>query len=444
MMINGLKKGLSSFRSYSTQHQSINDCWSNLKKANYGKSIDEKSIVLQDGELEIKYTKDVNKVVKEVLHRHIDNAKQELTYPQSQIDEKAFNYFIKQDIYKNIKHTTHLFSHLEHGPFKQNFRSFAILNYNEHKLEKKLSIGPDITVSTSVGDKVVSGLSMHRGKIQVNAFKDVDDVLLCRVQNSKYAGISTPYLRLGDKALLTDTELMMQYDLYCIERDLYNQIILRTSKLNNDVEVVSHFTGMLKKDSDGNVIFERLKGGIERPKTVFNPNKGKFVSMESHEGNTASLEYIAYKTQSFAKEYELIFIPKTHKHIKQIVNVCKALLDIKNTSTQDSEVLDLILRKYGLSNDEVAVELVREINKHDTLNGIFHVNIKEFREKNLKIAKFVLGANFLDNKNLSYKLEVSKEKDLYNEPIITAYDQPYEKPIDYKVIGSSDDSDGFV
>jgi hypothetical protein len=71
----------------------------------------------------------------------------------------------------------------------------------------------------------------------------------------------------------------MQYDLYYIDKDLYNQIILRVSKLNNNVEVASHYTGMLKTDGRGNVIFEYTKDGAERPKTYYNPNRGKFVSM---------------------------------------------------------------------------------------------------------------------------------------------------------------------
>jgi len=430
-IINHIEKGFSSSKS----------AWNHLKNISYTPHKEEKSIVLQDGELEIKYTKNANKVVKEVLHRHIDSVKQELTYPHSQIDEEAFNYFIKQDVSKNAKHTTHLLLNPKYAFIKQNSYPFSTLNYKEHKLEKKLSIDSEITVSTSAGDKVVSGLSMHKGKVQVNAFKDTEDLLLARVQNSEHDGISTPYLRLGDKALLTDKELVMQYDLYCIEKDLYDQIILRASKLNNDVEVVSHYTGLLKTNESGSVIFERSKEGVERPKTEYNPNKGRFVSMESHEGNTASLEHIAYKTQSFAKKYELVFIPKTHNYINQITKVCEALLSIKSTSTQDSEVLDLVLKKHGLSDNEVAVELIREINKHDTSNGIFHVNITEFQEKNSEIKQFILEANFLD-KDSSYKLQVSKETDIYNEPIINVYDKPYEESIDYKVMGSSDESDG--
>jgi len=56
----------------------------------------------------------------------------------------------------------------------------------------------------------------------------------------------------------------MQYDLYYIDKDLYSQIILRVSKLNNNVEVASHYTGMLKTDRKGNIIFEYTKDGVER------------------------------------------------------------------------------------------------------------------------------------------------------------------------------------
>jgi hypothetical protein len=420
---------------------SSKSAWKHLKNTSYTPHKDKESIFLQDGELEIKYTKKAaNKIVKEVLHRHIDPVIEELTYPHSQIDEQAFDYFIKKDMRNDANHISYLLSNKSNSFIKQNSRSFATLSYKDHKLEKKLSIKPELSVFTSAGDKVVTGFSLHKGTVQVNAFKDTDDMLLARVQASKHDGVSTAFLRLGDKALLTATELKMQYDLYCIEEGLYDQIILCASKLNNDVEVVSHYTGMLKTDRNGDVIFERSKDGIERPKTYYNPNKGKFVSMESHEGNTASLTHIAYKTQGHLNKYELVFIPKNHKSISQITKVCEALLSIKNTSTQDPEVLDLVLKKHGLSNNEVAVELVREINKHDTSNGIFHVNIRDFQKGNSAINQFILGADFLD-KNLSYKLQILKETDLYDEPNIVAIDDLYEDPIDYKVMGSSNDPD---
>ena len=412
--------------------------WSHLKNTSYTPQQDKETIFLQDGELEVKYTKKAaNKIVKEVLHRQLDHVVEELTYPHSAIDEQAFDHFIKQDMRNNANHISFLMKN--HSFSKPNSRSFATLSYKQHKLTKELSIDPELSVSTSVGDKVVSRLSFHKGALQVNDFKDIDDMLLARVQSSKHDGISTAFLRLGDKALLTDAELKMQYDLYYIDKDLYNQIILRVSKLNNNVEVASHYTGMLKTDRKGNIIFEYTKDGVERPKTYYNPNKGKFAAMESHEGNTASLTHIAYKTQGHLNQYELVFIPKNHKSIKQIAKVCEVLLSIKNTSTQDPEVLDLILRKHGLSDSEVAVELVREISKHDTSNGIFHIDIRAFQEENPVINHFILEADFLD-KNLSYKLQVLEERDIYDEPSIVAVDQIYEDQIDYKIMGSSNDS----
>jgi hypothetical protein len=111
----------------------------------------------------------------------------------------------------------------------------------------------------------------------------------------------------------------MQYDLYCIEQDVYKQIILNVSKLKDKVETATHFTGIVKTNDQVDVLFERSKEEKVRPKTVYRPDKGKFVSMESHEGNTVSLEYIAYKTQKSKPHeggYELIFIPKDHKSIK--------------------------------------------------------------------------------------------------------------------------------
>jgi len=172
---------------------------------------------------------------------------------------------------------------------------------------------------------------------------------------------------------------------------------------------------------------------------VYRPDKGKFVSMESHEGNTASLEYIVYKTQKskpHKEGYELIFIPKDHKSIKQIVNICEALLTIKNTSTEDPIVLDLILKKYGLSNKEVVVELINEIDKNDISNGIFRVDTKEFISKNPKLTEFILIESFKEkflDKNASYKLQVLEKKDLYNEPIIKIFDEPYEDPYKFEV-----------
>jgi hypothetical protein len=66
------------------------------------------------------------------------------------------------------------------------------------------------------------------------------------------------------------------------------------------------------------------------------------------------------------------------------------LLTIKNTSTEDPDVLDLVLKKYGLSNKEVVVELINEIDKKDTSNGIFRVDAKEFISKNPKLTEFIL------------------------------------------------------
>jgi len=39
---------------------------------------------------------------------------------------------------------------------------------------------------------------------------------------------------------------------------------------------------------------------------------------------------------------------------------------------------------------------------------------------------------FLD-KNASYKLQVLEKKDLYNEPIIKIFDEPYEDPYKFEV-----------
>ena len=71
--------------------------WNNLKNTRYKSNSDHKCFVITDGDLDIKYTQNVNIITKEYLNRHIDNVKQELTYPLCQNDEKAFNFFIDQD-----------------------------------------------------------------------------------------------------------------------------------------------------------------------------------------------------------------------------------------------------------------------------------------------------------------------------------------------------------
>jgi hypothetical protein len=236
----------------------------------------------------------------------------------------------------------------------------------------------------------------------------------------------------------------------------YQNIILNASRidksvLNEHIKATSHFTGMLKTDSEGNAIFEFLEDGNQIPKTEYNPKKGRFVSMESDNGNTASLEYIAYKTQKSPEqknpEFELIFIPKNHTSIKKIINICDAILNIKKTSTQDPEILDLVLKKHGLSDKEIVVELFNEINKYDESNGIFRINIENFIELNPKLNEFILNAleeGFIDKKH-SYKLEVSEKKDVYNEPIINIYDQQYEESWEFetKTLGNKDDNPDF-
>ncbi len=73
---------------FSTSH------WDKLKNTKYiSKHIDGRSITLQADELEIKYTKHQNKILKEVLNRHIDSEEQELTSPQSSTDDEAFRHF---------------------------------------------------------------------------------------------------------------------------------------------------------------------------------------------------------------------------------------------------------------------------------------------------------------------------------------------------------------
>ena len=83
--------------------------WSRLKNNIYTPNQDKECIFLQDGELEVKYTKKAGKkIVKEVLHRMLDPVEKELTYPHSEVDEQAFDYFIKQDMRNNANRISFL------------------------------------------------------------------------------------------------------------------------------------------------------------------------------------------------------------------------------------------------------------------------------------------------------------------------------------------------
>jgi hypothetical protein len=397
--------------------------WNKLKNTRYTPNKnEEKSIVFQDGEFEFKYTRQDNKIIKQLSDRRLEGEKEELNYPKSEIDEKAFDYFIKQD--QNGYIVRDVLAKAQH----------VGTEFNSSKMLNMVQRNPFATL-------------VYKGeKVQVNSFKG-EGLLLSRIQKVTFDSVTTPALRIGDKALLTNQELSMQYDLYCVEQGIYKQLILSTSKLKNTIEAATHFTGMVKTNDQGEVLFETSKEGKERPKTEYRSDKGKFVSMESHDGNTASLEYIVYKTQKNIQPdegYELIFIPKNHEAIKQIVNICEALLTIKNTSTQDPEILDLILKKHGVSNKEIVVELINEIDKNDVSHGIFRVDAKEFISKNPELTKFIMTKleNFLDE-NSSYKLKVLEEKDSDNEPILEIFDELYEDPCKFEVksIGTAKDLD---
>jgi len=264
-----------------------NPAWNYLKSAIYKPPVDKGSIIKQDGEFYTKYTKEGDKVFKQVYNRHVHNPKQELTHPKSFQDKEVWNSFQKK-----ISVQSH-------------HRSFSTVGYNddsgeEHIAEKKLGIEPCITISTSAGDKVVSGISMHKGLVQVNSFKNHGE-LFCRAQASEFKTISSAHIREGDKALLTDEELQIQCDLYRVKNELYNN-------LKDEVEVASHFTGLLKINELGKVEIEFSEEGEERPKTDYDILKGRYISMEGSEGNTASLMSIVKKTQASAAKYDIILI----------------------------------------------------------------------------------------------------------------------------------------
>ncbi len=85
----------------SKNYSTLPSGWRQLKKTSYTPD-KEKSIVLQDEELEFKYTKQGNKVIKQIIDRRLDSEKEGLDYPQSEIDEKAFNHFIEQDQNRDV------------------------------------------------------------------------------------------------------------------------------------------------------------------------------------------------------------------------------------------------------------------------------------------------------------------------------------------------------
>lgn len=172
--------------------------WSQLKKTSYTPD-KEKSIVFKDEELEFKYTKQGNKVIKQLLDRRLDSEKEELYYPQSEVDEKAFNYFIEQDQNRDVVRNTlknyqintmSNVSKVSNVMHKVSRAPFSTLIYKEKELQKKLGISPDIHVSTSIGNKVVDGLSLYKEKLQVNSFKD-EGLLLSRMQKVKFGNITT-------------------------------------------------------------------------------------------------------------------------------------------------------------------------------------------------------------------------------------------------------------
>jgi hypothetical protein len=170
------------------KYYTLKSGWNKLKKNRYAPD-KEKSIVLQDKELEFKYIKQDNKIIKQLLDRRFDSEKEELDYPKSEIDEKAFNYFIEQDKNGGVvrdtlkKHHINTMSNVSkvlNTLHKISHSSFSTLVYKEKEFQKKLDIFPDIFVSTSIGDKIVDGLSLYKNNLQVNSFKD-EGLLLSRI-----------------------------------------------------------------------------------------------------------------------------------------------------------------------------------------------------------------------------------------------------------------------
>ena len=264
---------------------------------------------------------------------------------------------------------------------------------------------------------------------------DSENTLLARLQLYKHKEVSRPITHI--KSHNTDWEesdYVTQYALYDIDRGFYKSIILDVT-----IKVSTHFTGMVSIDDKGQAIIEYSDDGRTRPKTDYTP-KENFVSMEGARGITASLKFIVYKTQPSIQDekYDLIFIPINHPAISKIHRLSCILSEIKNLSKLSDEEITTIITKHGVSSKEVIVELFDEIAKNDSKNGVFFISAGQFSKQHQKICEFILENSMIKD-HVSYLLEVSKEKDSFNEPILFLQEEQYTPADQFNVIGDSTD-----
>ena len=244
-------------------------------------------------------------------------------------------------------------------------------------------------------------------------------------------------------------------DLYCIKESTYNDIIMMaklyksselTKKEAGHIEVASKFTGHAMLDKDNKIIINNNNV----PKTKYESEKGKFVSMEGYNGNTVVLQLIATKTQNLGgqDDAKLYFIPANHPNIEKVFNICESLSYIKDTLTTEPDVIDFIFRKYDLSSKEVAVNLIEAIQIHDNNEGVFNIELNELYNSNPQFVNYVLKlikeSDELDQ-NKTYSIKIDDQKDEFGELIMHFSDLDYIEKIDQDLMGISnnDVNDSF-
>lgn len=423
--------------------------WDYLKQVTFPPN--KTSIVLNDNDNEFRYTKKDNIITKQLLSRHIDTEPEYLSDFISPIDQEAFQYFVNLDRknIEKIKSKVTGYKYTKTGLVNQQAYGFATIieRKTQEKKTEKLNINSELSVSTTTNEeKVIKGLSVHKNHIEINQFKDIINPLYARVQKSKFESIQIPkeshIIEIKDNSQMTTKDYDLQYTLFKIDRDFYRAIDL-------DIRIVSHNTGILEIDEEGNPIIEQSKDGKTRPKTGYVPKEGQ-VSAEDYGGITASLNFTTKKTQVSTKikdseDFDLIFIPKNHPSINTVHNVMESMSKIRDLSELPQEELNLLLNKYFTSKKEVVMNLFEEIDKNDVSNGVFIVKEGNFVKHNSEICKFIINSGFID-KNTSYHLTIDEEVDMHNEPIIYVDKASYNPAelFEIKTSGDLDDSDSDI
>jgi hypothetical protein len=423
--------------------------WEYLKKGVF--TPNKTSIVLNDDDNEYRYTKKDTIITKQLLSRHIDIEPEYLSDFISPIDKKAFQYFVdldRENIDK-IKSSFTNFKNTKTGLVNKLAFGFAtiIQRKTQEKKDEKLNINSELNVFTTTNEeKIVKGLSVHKNHIEINEFKDITNPLYARMQKSEFKSIEIPknshIIEIRDNSQMTTKDYDLQYTLFKIDRDFYRAIDL-------DIKIVSHNTGILEIDKEGNPIIEQSKCDKTRPKTGYTPKEDQ-VSAEGYKGITASLNFITKKTQvsnesKDSEVFDLIFIPKNHPSINIVSNVMESMSKIRDLSELSQEDLDLILNKHFTSKEEVVMHLFEEIDKNDTSNGVFIIKEGSFVKNNPKICEFIINSGFID-KDTSYHLTIDKEVDIHNEPIIYVDKASYNPAelFEIKSSGDLDHSDGDI